>query len=655
MVLLHLFALASCFLSAHSQSPPQPPSSFPHDYPGKPSGDFNPTWQNYFRVVDPLPNITFPVQQSYAGNIPVNRAGHPNNTLFFVGFEKSNGSLTAAPGADKDSPWGIWLNGGPGSSSMYGLLFENGPMRLDIEDYSAAPNNHSWSNLIDYFWIDQPVGVGYSTADADGYVHDEDQMGADFMGFLENLVKVFPSLRERPLILTGESYAGTYIPYIMKTYFNMKNPPVKVSKFVIGDGTLNTPQVFELLPALQILETYPQLIGYNQDVFKYFESQTHLCHYDVNLTYPQQSVLPFIPLVNPTQRALPFLSLFERNSFGFLHSLARRAAEISSESEVDRRDIFKRDASDFLKDRPFDQLDPWYGCILLMMYVDYAVNYTFPWNLTDGPAVLSFNPYDVADARIPPQIGDGSVFLNDDRTRKALHAPTSKKWAMQFPFVFGDPTASDLSPEPMTFLTDLATNASEQNIGVVLFSANNDGLVAHRGTEVTIQNTTFGGIQGFTRKPATPWHGDSGKFAGIVHQERNWTYVLFDNVGHTVPTDNPEHAFVFFRDFVIGSNQTGLVVSDENGQVNVIGGEDPALLASDFLPGRDEIIYGSGETISTFVHPEATRSAWNAFITAETRTTNGEFNTDNGAVDGRSSWFTWTFFIVVTVSSVYVL
>lgn len=144
---------------------------------------------------------------------------------------------------------------------------------------------------------------------------------------------------------------------------------------------------------LQILETYPQLIGYNQDVFKYFESQyvlllpqstiipyvrcrrTHLCHYDVNLTYPQQSVLPFIPLVNPTQRALPFLSLFERNSFGFLHSLARRAAEISSESEVDRRDIFKRDASEFLKDRPFDQLDPWVR--------DISVHYCVFRNVTE--------------------------------------------------------------------------------------------------------------------------------------------------------------------------------------------------------------------------------------------------------------------------------
>lgn len=62
-------------------------------------------------------------------------------------------------------------------------------------------------------------------------VFDEDEMGRDFvsssaplsslfcrlnailvqMGFLENLVKVFPSLATRPLYLTGESYAGTYI------------------------------------------------------------------------------------------------------------------------------------------------------------------------------------------------------------------------------------------------------------------------------------------------------------------------------------------------------------------------------------------------------------------------------------------------------------
>ena len=60
-----------------------------------------------------------------------------------------------------------------------------------------------------------------------------------------------------------------------------------------------------------------------------------------------------------------------------------------------------------------------------------------------------------------------------------------------------------------------------------------------------IQNTTFGGIQGFTRPPATPWTGDDGSFAGIVHQERNWTYVLFANAGHLVPQQQPDRVRVF--------------------------------------------------------------------------------------------------------------
>jgi carboxypeptidase D len=46
----------------------------------------------------------------FAGNIPVQRQGHPNDTLFFVGIEKENGSLTTE--GDSSQPWAIWLNGG---------------------------------------------------------------------------------------------------------------------------------------------------------------------------------------------------------------------------------------------------------------------------------------------------------------------------------------------------------------------------------------------------------------------------------------------------------------------------------------------------------------------------------------------------------------
>jgi carboxypeptidase D len=50
----------------------------------------------------------------------------------------------------------------------------------------------------------------------------------------------------------------------------------------------------------------------------------------------------------------------------------------------------------------------------------------------------------MADARDPPQMGDASVFLNDPRVRQALHAPTSKDWALNFLFVFGDPNSTSI-------------------------------------------------------------------------------------------------------------------------------------------------------------------------------------------------------------------
>lgn len=65
-----------------------------------------------FQVTDPLPDVSFPLERSFAGSISVDRDGHPNNSLFFWGFEKENGSLTAAAGENSDQPWGIWLNGG---------------------------------------------------------------------------------------------------------------------------------------------------------------------------------------------------------------------------------------------------------------------------------------------------------------------------------------------------------------------------------------------------------------------------------------------------------------------------------------------------------------------------------------------------------------
>ncbi|KAF8202232.1 Alpha/Beta hydrolase protein [Pholiota molesta] len=590
-----------------SQDPTDLPSTWPHFYPGQPSGDYSPEWQSYFEVTQKLPNITWKRKGVSLETFQYN-GRPPKQYPFFLGFEKSQGSLTAPLSPSNQQPWGIWLNGG-----MYGMFFENGPIQLQ-SDYSAKPNPYSWNNLADYFWIDQPVGVGYSTSDATGYAPDEDQIGKDFMGFLSNLVKVFPSLATRPLHITGESYAGQYIPYILKAYFDMPNPPVKVAKIAMGDGTYSSEQIFELLPALSVLTTYPQIIGYDQDVYNYFKEQTDLCGFNITLTYPQHGTIPDVNFTFPTQRFIPWQQKLKRKSFRT--ELTRRIADESSSISLRKREdreyekeIWKRD----LSLRANGTIDPWYGCFLLDMFIDYALNYTFPWNLTDQPG-LSFNVYDIPDALNPKVTRDASVFMNDPRVRAAFHAPTVKDWEMQFDFPFGaDP--NDGSPMSINIFNDLAANATKKGVGIMLFSGNDDALIPHRGTELAIQNTTFGGIQGFTRKPSTPWSNDAGKLAGVVHQERGWQYVLFLNAGHLVGQDAPISAFTFMREFVLGNNPTGSLVTSRTGAVSVVGGENQSL--SGIIPGPDPIYYGNGgggATQSTYLFPAATRSAWKTFI-----------------------------------------
>jgi carboxypeptidase D len=147
---------------------------------------------------------------------------------------------------------------------------------------------------------------------------------------------------------------------------------------------------------------------------------------------------------------------------------------------------------------------------------------------------------------------------------------------------------------------------------------------------VVIQNTTFGRIQGFTRKPATAWYNDDGTFGGIVHQERGWTYVLVDQAGHLIPRENAPsvrrspfefavnlngigQAYTFARDFIVGNSKRGLVV---NASTSAIGGEDAKLEGpvGDILRAADGIYTGNGTATSTVYAPSETIKKWNNFI-----------------------------------------
>jgi len=400
----------------------------------------------------------------------------------------------------------------------------------------------------------------------------------------------------------------------LKEYFQTPNPAVNIKGIFIGDGTVAEGVVFNLVPTLSVVETFPQLIAYDREVYLYLKEQSELCGYNIQLTYPQTGELPKLPLVMPRDRQMPWQAANARmGRAGLAALLTKRHAE-SGVASLHKRDREARQESwkRSIAGRPNGTLDPWYGCFLLDMVVDYAANYTYPWTENDG----LFDYYDASNALAPHVLRDSSPFMNNPATRAALHAPTSKDWAQSFWYTFGN-IEKDPSPWPMEFLTELATNATARNVEIVLVSGNNDFFIAHEGTEIAIQNTTFGGIRGFTRKPSTRWNDDSGKFAGIVHQERGWTYALFYGASHSIPQSVPRAAYKFVRDWVLGDSPIGRVVSLPGGTTTVIGGSDPALRGKN-LPGGPEIYMGAGATQTTYRYPAATRSAWDAFIATET-------------------------------------
>ncbi|KAF4986783.1 hypothetical protein FDECE_15773 [Fusarium decemcellulare] len=107
----------------------------------------------------------------------------------------------------------IWLNGGPGASSLLGAFYEIGPCSVDEAGRETEPNMLSWVNFANMLFIDQPIGVGFSrTHNPDLWTRDLQEGGMDFDKFLDGFLDIFPEFHGRPIHFAGESFGGKYVP-----------------------------------------------------------------------------------------------------------------------------------------------------------------------------------------------------------------------------------------------------------------------------------------------------------------------------------------------------------------------------------------------------------------------------------------------------------
>jgi vitellogenic carboxypeptidase-like protein len=133
----------------------------------------------------------------------------------------------------RTQPTVLWSNGGPGSSSFYGFLSENGPYTVTPSG-TLAPDSGSWTSVANYLFFDQPFGVGMSFP-FQGQVAQNLRQGTRQWANAVAHVVHRDELERSPLFLTGESYGGTYMPLLARRLLKA-HPDVRVGGVVLVAG-----------------------------------------------------------------------------------------------------------------------------------------------------------------------------------------------------------------------------------------------------------------------------------------------------------------------------------------------------------------------------------------------------------------------------------
>jgi len=171
---------------------------------------------------------------SYAGYFNTNTTA--GNNMFWWYFPPQNGNTSA--------PTVLWLQGGPGGSSLFGMMCEMGPFRNAATPDTIEANPGSWNAEYGILFIDNPVGAGFSYTTNDGYVTNEDEVAQNLYAALSQFYTVFPALQKNQFFITGESYGGHYVPAISAKLVEVEqgggpNTVAKLSGIAVGDGWID--------------------------------------------------------------------------------------------------------------------------------------------------------------------------------------------------------------------------------------------------------------------------------------------------------------------------------------------------------------------------------------------------------------------------------
>lgn len=131
---------------------------------------------------------------------------------------------------------------------MLGNFYELGPWRVSsskgktAEKISLDPNPGSWNRIFGLLFLDNPIGAGFSVASTPEEIPTNQYDVAKHLFIaIKKFIASDASFKTRPIYITGESYAGKYVPAIgyytlKKNAYLPQSSRVNLAGVAIGNG-----------------------------------------------------------------------------------------------------------------------------------------------------------------------------------------------------------------------------------------------------------------------------------------------------------------------------------------------------------------------------------------------------------------------------------
>ncbi|KAG9597901.1 serine carboxypeptidase, partial [Aureobasidium melanogenum] len=343
--------------------------------------------------------------------------------------------------------------GGPGCSSLEGFLQENGRFTWLPGTYAPTENPYSWVNLTNMLWVEQPIGTGFSIGTP--RATSEEEVAQGFIKFFKNFEALF-GITNYKIYVTGESYAGRYVPYISAAMLDQNDTEhYDLSGALVYDPvTGNFDYIQEEVVVVPFAAQNQNILNLNASFLAKMETLHQSCGYadyiDKYLTFPASGVQP------------PALFNFTSDASCDLFDLINEAALVVNPC--------------------FDIYEITQMCPLL-------------WDVLGFPTQLVYSP------------AGADVYFNRTDVKRAIHAPLNVSWAeCSNNAVFtggnsGPETEGDTSPDP---IQDVLPQVIEATNRVLIGNGDFDMIIITNGTLMSIQNMTWNGKLGFETQPSTP-------------------------------------------------------------------------------------------------------------------------------------------------------